>query len=167
MFDVAHIHVMIVHLPIIGTVLAMIPLLWWLYKKDASIKWIGLVLLAVSLVWIPLATSSGESTEQAFFDGTISAPLDDAGMQILELHSEVAEYAEAFWFVIFALIALQLFLWKKNYAWKNRLFWITLVANFFLIGWLGYVGYLGGQIRHPEFRATISSEVGVANIAKE
>jgi len=166
MFDIAHIHVMIVHLPIIGTVLAIIPLIWWLYKKDTSIQWIGLILLAVSLIGIPLATSSGEGTMEAFFGGTMSAKLDDAGMQILVLHSQAAEYAESFWFVIFFLIALQLYFWKRDYAWKNRLFLITIVANIILICWLGYVGYLGGQIRHPEFRSAPAVSNTVPTVAQ-
>ena len=86
---------MIVHLPIMGTFLAMIPLLWGWYKKDVSIKWIGLIILAVSLVGIPIATSSGEETQGAFYQGTISAELDNAGYEVLQIHAEAAEVAEA------------------------------------------------------------------------
>ena len=158
MFDWAHIHVMIVHLPIMGTFLAMIPLLWWLYKKDSATKWIGLIILGISLIAIPIATSSGESTEHAFYNGTISAQLDDAGSQALEIHSEAAEMAEVFWFIIFCFVALQLFLWKRNSVWKERLFIATLILNTLLMVDLSYVGYLGGKIRHPEFRtATVTA----------
>lgn len=96
MFDSAHIHVMIVHLPIMGTFLAMIPLLWGFYKKDSAVKWIGLIILGISLVAIPIATSSGESTEHAFYRGTIAAQLDDASSEALEIHAEAAEVAEIF-----------------------------------------------------------------------
>ncbi len=122
-------------------------------------KWIGLVILAVSLVAIPIATSSGESTEHAFFNGTMTAKLDDAGTNALEIHSEAADVAATFGYIILALIALQLYLWKREYTWKNRLFIVTIIGNALLICWLGYVGYLGGQIRHPEFRSmpTISN----------
>lgn len=156
MFDAAHIHVMIVHLPIMGTFLAMVPLLWWWYKKDASTKWIGLIVLAISLFAIPIATSSGEDAEHGFRRGTLSAQLDAGGLTALEIHSEAADVAATFWYIILALIALQLYLWKREYSWKNRLFIITLLGNTLLIFWLGYVGYLGGQIRHPEFRSAIS-----------
>lgn len=50
MFDLAHIHVMIVHLPIIGTFLAAVPLVWGLYKKDATIQFVGLVITGLSLL---------------------------------------------------------------------------------------------------------------------
>jgi len=96
MFDVAHIHVMIVHLPIIGTVLAMIPLLWGILKNDTSVKWIGLVILVISIIGIPISTSSGEGAEHAFFDGSMNTELDDTGKEILEIHSEAAELAEGF-----------------------------------------------------------------------
>ena len=157
MFDLAHIHVMIVHLPIMGTVLAMIPLLLWIYKRDISMKWIGLVILAVSLVAIPIATSSGESAQHAFRDGTITAQLDIAGQAALRIHSQAADFAEAFGYFILVLIVLQLYFWKKEYSWKNKLFLITIATNTVLIAWLGYVGYLGGQIRHPEFRTPVTN----------
>ena len=96
MFDVAHIHVMIVHLPIMGTVLAMIPLLWGILKNDTSVKWIGLVILVISIIGIPISTSSGEGAEHAFFDGSMNIELDDTGKEILEIHSEAAELAEGF-----------------------------------------------------------------------
>lgn len=168
MFDAAHIHVMIVHLPIIGTALAMIPLLWWVYRHDVSIKWIGLIILVISIIGIPLATSSGEGAGNAFFDGTMVEKLDSASTQALKIHSEAAELAEGFWFFIGALIMLQLILWKREYAWKHGLFWMTIIANIFLIIWLSYVGYLGGQIRHPEFRLDVPPEThtSLPNIAQ-
>lgn len=154
MFDAAHIHVMIVHPPIMGTFLAMIPLLWGILKNDTSVKWIGLIILVISIIGIPISTSSGEGAEHAFFDGSINTQLDNAGKEILKIHSEAAEIAEGFWFFIGVLIALQLIFWKREYTWKNRLFIITIIGNTLLICWLGYIGYLGGQIRHPEFRST-------------
>lgn len=50
MLDLAHIHVMVVHLPIIGAALAALPLIWGLYKKDTTIQFVGLVLMGVSLL---------------------------------------------------------------------------------------------------------------------
>ncbi len=166
MIDTAHIHVMIVHLPIMGTVLAMIPLIWWFWKKDLSIQWMGLILLAISLIAIPIATSSGESAEVGFSNGSISASLDEVGMQILSIHAEAAEIAAAFGYALLAIIALQLFFWKRDYTWKNRLFVLTLIANSLLILGLSYVGYLGGQIRHPEFRSTMSGEITTPLVKK-
>ena len=166
MFDWAHIHVMIVHLPIMGTFLAMIPLLWGFYKKDSAVKWIGLVILAISLFAIPVATSSWENTEHAFFNGSMPVQLDDPGMTALMIHSEAADYAATFGYILLAFIALQLYFWKREYSWKNRLFIITIIANALLMTWLGYVGYLGGKIRHPEFRATTSVSTPVTPVAQ-
>ena len=166
MFDAAHIHVMIVHLPIMGTFLAMIPLLWWWYKKEASTKWIGLIILAISLIAIPIATSSGEDAEHGFRRGTLSAQLDTAGATALEIHSEAADVAATFGYIILALIALQLYLWKREYTWKNRLFIVTIIGNVILICWLGYVGYLGGQIRHPEFRSIPTVSTAAPTVAQ-
>lgn len=91
MFDMAHIHVMIVHLPIIGTALAMIPLIWWLYKKDKTIQFVGLVLMGASLIGLPIAMGSGEETFEKFMTGWISPDLDNAGAHYALLHYEAAE----------------------------------------------------------------------------
>ncbi len=91
------------------------------------------MILGTSLIAIPIATSSGESTEHAFFNGSMTAQLDEAGKTALEIHSEAADYAATFGYILLALIALQLYLWKRDYSWKNRLFIITIIANIFLI----------------------------------
>lgn len=166
MLDWAHLHVMIVHLPIVGTFLAMIPLLWGFYKKDISTQWIGLVVLAISLFAIPVATTSGENTEHAFYRGTISAQLDDAGATALKVHAETADAVAVFWYVILLLVITQLILWKRDYSWKNKLFIITLVLNTLLIIGLSYVGYLWGKIRHPEFRTEASVSVPTTPVAE-
>ena len=53
-------------------------------------------MLAISLFAIPVATTSGENTEHAFYRGTISAQLDDAGATALEVHAETADAVAVF-----------------------------------------------------------------------
>lgn len=65
-------------------------------QKNISTQWIGLVVLAISLFAIPVATTSGENTEHAFYRGTISAQLDDAGATALEVHAETADAVAVF-----------------------------------------------------------------------
>ena len=96
-------------------------------------KWIGLVILAISLIAIPIATTSGEGAQHSFREGTMTAQLDNAGAAALRMHSGAADYAASFGYAILALIALQLYLWKREYFWKNRLFLITIIGNTLLI----------------------------------
>ena len=91
MFDLAHIHVMIVHLPLIGVALAMIPLIWWTYAKDKTIQLVGLVIMGISLIGLPVAMGSGEETLEKFMTGGISPDLDSAGSHYALLHYEAAE----------------------------------------------------------------------------
>ncbi len=165
MFDLAHIHVMIVHLPIIGAALAALPLLWWLYKKDATIQLVGLVLMGVSLIGLPIAMGSGEETLEKFMTGGISPDLDNAGAHYAFLHYQAAELVSKVGYIALVLVAGQVFFWNKKFKYKKELFLITVWLNLLLIIGFSYVGYLGGQIRHPEFRPTVVTE-GSATLAK-
>lgn len=155
MFDLAHIHVMVVHLPIIGAGLAALPLLWWLYKKDTTIQFVGLVLMGVSLLWLPIAMGSGEETLEKFMSGNISPDLDNAGSHYAMLHYQAAEIVSKWGYAALVLIAGQLFFWKKKLKYKKELFIATVILNLLLVIGFSYVGYLGWQIRHPEFRPAV------------
>lgn len=85
---------------------------------------------------------SGENTEHAFFNGAMTAQIDDAGVTALAIHANAADYAATFGYVILILVLSQIILWKRSYTWKNKLFIITLILNTLLIAGLGYVGYL-------------------------
>lgn len=164
MIDTAHIHVMIVHLPIMGTVLAMIPLIWWFWKRDSSIQFVWLVVLGISLLWLPVAMGTGEETLEAFSGGAISPELDAAGANYALLHYQAAEIVSKIGYAVIILVVGQILSWNRSYRHKNSLYRLTLLINLILILWFSYVGYLGGQIRHPEFRTwnPITSEIPVS-----
>lgn len=115
MFDLAHIHVMIVHLPIIGTFLAAVPLVWGLYKRDTTIQFVGLVIMGVSLLWLPVAMGSGEETFEKFMTGWISPDLDEAWAHYALLHYQAAEMISKWGYIALLLVAGQIiFLEEKN-----------------------------------------------------
>lgn len=166
MFDLAHIHVMIVHLPIIGTTLAALPLFWWLYKKDATIQLVGLVLMGVSLIGLPIAMGSGEETFEKFMTGGISPDLDNAGAHYALLHYQAAETVSKVGYIGLLLVAGQIFFWNKKFKYKKALFVTIVLLNILLIVGFSYVGYLGWQIRHPEFRPDTTQWVTVPALAE-
>ncbi len=152
MFDLAHIHVMIVHLPLMGVALAMVPLLWWTYAKDKTIQLVGLVIMGISLIGLPVAMGSGEETLEKFMTGGISPDLDSAGSHYALLHYEAAEMVSKIGYIWLVLVVGQIFFWNKKFKYKKMVFIATVLLNFLLIVGFSYVGYLGWQIRHPEFR---------------
>lgn len=139
MFDLAHIHVMVVHLPIIGTALALVPLLWWAYKKDTSIQFIGLVIMSISLIGLPIAMGSGEETFGKFMTWNISPDLDDAGAHYAFLHYQAAETISKIGYIALVLGIGQIFFWKKSFRYKKALFIITIFINLILMVGFGYV----------------------------
>jgi uncharacterized membrane protein len=166
MFDLAHIHVMIVHLPLIGVALAMIPLIWWTYAKDKTIQLVGLVIMGISLIGLPVAMGSGEETLEKFMSGNIAPDLDSAGSHYALLHYEAAEMVSKIGYVALIVIAGQVFFWNKKFKYKKELFLVTVLLNLILIIGFSYVGYLGWQIRHPEFRPVTTQWVTVPALAE-
>lgn len=53
-FTPEHLHVMLIHFPIAGTMLAIIPLILGMILKNNSIKLTGLIILTVSLLALPI-----------------------------------------------------------------------------------------------------------------
>lgn len=166
MFDLAHIHVMIVHLPIIGTALAVLPLFWWIYKKDATIQLVGLVLMGVSLIGLPIAMGTGEETFEKFMTGSILPDLDSAGSHYALLHYQAAETVSKIGYIALVIVAGQIFFWNKKFKYKKALLVVTTAINLLLIVGFSYVGYLGWQIRHPEFRADTTQWITAPTLAK-
>lgn len=136
----------------------MIPLVLGYWKKDKSIQFTGLLLLGLSLIGLPIAMGSGEETFEKFMDGSITASLDEDGAHYALLHYAAAESISKIGYLTLALVIGQLFFWKKIFRHKQTLFLITCILNLFLILGFAYVGYIGGKIRHPEFRPLMSGE---------
>lgn len=94
--------------------------------------------------------------------GKIAPDLDDAGAHYALLHYQAAEMISKIGYIALLWVVGQLVFWSKKFTYKKSLFIITIVINFILIVGFGYVGYLGGQIRHPEFRPAVVVEEGTA-----
>lgn len=80
-------------------------------------------------------------------------------MYIASLHYQAAEIVAKFGYAIFFIVLFQLIFWKKSYRYKQKILLLTLILNAILFIGFSYVGYLGGQIRHAEFRPQMSGEI--------
>jgi uncharacterized membrane protein len=166
MIELAHIHVMIVHLPIVGTALAMIPLVWGFVTKNRTIQLLWLIMLGLSLIGLPIAMGTGEEAFEKFMSGWFTPDLDEGGAHYALLHYQAADFVGKIGYGVLILIGALIVFWKQNFPYKNTLYIFIILLNILLIVGFSYVGYLGGKIRHPEFRPTMSSEIWVINIDK-
>ncbi len=144
--DASHIHLLLNHFPILGTLIASGILLWGIYQKNHAIKMLAAALLvAMALIAIPVYLT-GEPAEE-----TIEHTADFV-KSLVESHEDAAWVA----LIIMELtgaVALGVFaygLWRgiasnAGFSWVLGLALVTCIA-------MARVGYLGGQIRHTELR---------------
>ena len=142
----AHIHLIVNHVPIVGSLFALILLAAGLLRKNDTLTQAGLVaVLAAGLLCLP-AQLTGEGAAKIVQD------MPRVSRALIQDHGAAAELG--FW-VLESAAALALFslLLLKSASPKARLLaLLTLVAAVLSFGLLARAGYLGGQIRHTEIR---------------
>ncbi len=146
--DATHVHLMLVHFPIIGTVIGTGILAYGQISGNNSIMKVALTTLALMAILTVPVFLTGEEAEEVIEN------LPGVSESIIEKHEELAKVA--IWFMgtlgVFSLAGL-FAIWKKaNFS--RSIVWVTLITSLITLGMLAKVGNLGGQIRHTEIRAT-------------
>lgn len=151
--NTAHIHLLVNHLPVIGSVFGFLILVAGFVLRQPMIKRVALGVFMASAVFALPAYLSGEGAEDV---AEQVAGIDKA---FIETHEDMAL------FYIWAMgglgiIALVAFLadWRKNNA-APFLYWVVLVMALVTTGISSRVSNSGGEIRHTEIRkdATFTS----------
>lgn len=142
----AHIHLIVNHVPIVGSLFAAVLLGAGLWQKNASLTRAGLVaVLAAGLLCLP-AQLTGEGA------AAIVQDMPRVSRALIQNHEAAAELG--FW-ALEGAAALALFglLMLKNASPRARLLaGLALGVTLLSFGLLARAGNLGGQISHPEIR---------------
>ncbi|MCI1186346.1 hypothetical protein MON38_02865 [Hymenobacter sp. DH14] len=142
----AHLHLIVNHLPIMGSLFATALLAVGVLKSNPTLTKAGLVaVLAAGLLCLP-AQFTGEGA------ATVAQKLPRVSRALIHNHEEAAELG--FW-ALEGAAALALFglLLLKSQSPKARLLaLVALAATLLSFGLLARAGNLGGQIGHPEIR---------------
>lgn len=139
--NAAHLHLVLNHLPILGTFFALCLLLAGLVLRDRSLKRAGLVTLILIALVTPGVYLSGESAEE------MVEKLPGFLETYIEEHEEMAKIALFFTSTAGVLSALSLLRGESR-----RLVILTLLWGLLTFGIMGLVGNSGGKIRHSEIR---------------
>ena len=143
----AHIHLLLTHIPITGTIIGVGILVYGLYANNDSIKKVALVtFILMAMITIPVFLSGEEAEE-------VVENITGISEDIIEEHEEFAE--KAIWFMglsgIFSLISLFAIIKKLSFARATTI--VALISSLLTAGFFVRVGFLGGQIQHSEIRA--------------
>ena len=142
----AHIHLIVNHVPIVGSLFAAVLLGVGLLRQNGSLIKAGLAaVLAAGVLCLP-AQLTGEGA------AAIVQNMPRVSRDLIHNHAEAAELG--FWVLEgAATLALLSLLMLKNSSPKARLLsLLTLVVAVVSFGLLARAGNLGGQIRHTEIR---------------
>ena len=140
----AHLHLLITHLPIFGSLCGIIVLYFALWKKSEETLTAAYWILVLSAVGAGIAYASGEGAEEKV------EHLQGVLEHSIARHEEMAGFAAAAFILVGAvsITGLLMSIRGHNHFWKIA--WLTLVVSLIALVLAGRTGYLGGKIRHTE-----------------
>jgi hypothetical protein len=159
--NASHIHLLLNHFPIVGTLIGSAILLYSIIKKQSIGKaTAAIIIIIMAVIAIPVLLT-GEPAEENI------KHLEGISKALIHNHEEASE--KAFWLMeITALISLSaLLLYKIKSAFASKAFVIAFafsVITFFAMAW---AGNLGGKIRHPEVSRSTTMEKNQNNFQPE
>jgi len=145
--NLTHLHLMLNHLPVLGTPFGLGLLVFGLWRKSEELKKTALGVFVVFTLLAAPAYLTGEPAEDAV------KHLLGASNSAIEQHQEIAgvAFAASGALGVVALSGLLLFSRGKLVpAWFVSL---VLAASLIVTGLMAWTANVGGQIRHTEIRA--------------
>lgn len=155
--DSAHIHLVITHLPIFGSLLGALVLFYGMVRRQADVLVAAYGLMVLSAVGAGIAYATGEGAEERV------EHLSGVSENLIEIHEDAALWALVAMIVLGVIALAALAVIRRNSPYASN--WPTLVLTISLISFvlIGRAGYLGGQIRHTELGAMQTEANGPTN----
>jgi len=146
-----HIHLLITHLPIFGSILGGIVLAQALWTNNNQTKIAAYIVFIISSLGASVAYLTGEGAEESVenLQGGIEANIHQ--------HEEFALFALVSLIVLGVFSILGLFLAVRNSSATRKVAFFILFVSLVSFGLVARTGYLGGQIRHTELNTASSS----------
>ncbi|HEX8551007.1 MAG TPA: hypothetical protein VF681_05570 [Abditibacteriaceae bacterium] len=145
-FNAAHWHLLLNHIPILGVMFGAALLLYAVARRSDEVARVSLgVFILCALVVVP-TYFTGEPAQASLQDAT------GASLPFIDRHERAAKIGTLLTLAL-GLTSLALLIVARRQAELPRVGSRGLLAiSFCVAAWLGYVGTLGGQIRHEEIR---------------
>ncbi len=145
--NATHLHLLLHHFPIIGTLLGVGIMLYGYLTASDQVKKAALwTWAAMAVIAIPVFLT-GEPAEEAI-EG-----LPAVSESLIEAHEDAATVAIWLMEALGLLSLLTLVLDKTKPAMSKSLVLGSTLLGLVVFGAMGRTGYLGGQIRHSEIRS--------------
>ena len=139
-----HWHLLVNHLPIIGSLFGILILLFGIIRKSEPIVNLSLLLFVIGGVFSIIASQTGESAEAYL---TNLKAIDEI---YLERHVAAADIAN-YGMIALGALALITIIFKRIRS-KNYIPYIILLVSIAVFVLMARAGNLGGEIMHKEIR---------------
>ncbi len=139
-----HLHLLITHLPIFGSILGAFVLGYGLWAKSNQTKNAAYFIFIISAIGAAIAYLTGEGAEEAIEN------IQGVSENMIELHEDAAMYAliSLIALGLMSIVALVVTRFKTSLIKSTSI--IVLIISLVSFGLVARTGYLGGQIRHTE-----------------
>jgi uncharacterized membrane protein len=139
-----HIHLLITHLPIFGSILGGLVLAHGLWTKSNQTKIAAYNLFIISAIGAGIAYLTGEAAEV-----TVES-IQGIAKNMIEEHEDFAVFALVSLIILGVSSIGGLFLTLRKSALTRTAAIVILFISLISFGLVARTGYLGGQIRHTE-----------------
>lgn len=142
----AHLHMLVNHFPIVGTVLGLVILLGGIYFRSISIKNAAYFLFIIATVFSVFSMATGEGAEELVED------MPTIGHEIIHNHEELAEKFAVVMYLLGVVSVIGLITNIRNHLKAKFFSYAIVVIAIVAVIFSTKVGTSGGEIRHTEIR---------------
>lgn len=149
--EFTHLHLVLVHLPIYGSILGVVVLAYGIITESNQTKMASYLVLLIAAVGGILAFFTGEPAEET------AKVIQGIDKDLIEAHEEFAKITVAT-IVALALASLSgIYITHKRLKFAKSISIITLNIGLACFAMTAITGYLGGKIRHTETSTALTN----------
>jgi uncharacterized membrane protein len=153
----AHLHMVVNHFPIIGTIFGFGILIVGLIRKDITIRNVSYFIFVIAALFAAVSMATGDGAEEMVED------MPNIGRQIIHEHEEIAEKLAIVLYLLGLTSIVSLFFNRKNNP-KERIISFAILTIAAIGMFLAQqTGTTGGEIRHTEIRSNNSNNLDKNN----
>lgn len=149
-----HIHLLITHLPIFGSILGGLVLAHGLWTKSNQTKIAAYNIFIISAIGAGIAYLTGEAAEETVEN------IQGVSENIIGEHEDFALFALVSLIILGVASIGGLFLTLRKSALTRTIAVLILIVSLISFGLVARTGYLGGQIRHTEINNAATTTQG-------
>jgi uncharacterized membrane protein len=152
----AHLHMVVNHFPIIGSIFGLGILVISLIIKNKSVQNVAYGLFILSALFGAISMATGEGAEE------IAENLPDVTHQIIHEHEEMAEKLAILLYALGSLSILGAYLDNKKHPLSKFVTYVVLIISVGTVFFAVQTGTTGGEVRHTEIRTDSTTSLPVS-----